>query len=313
MNMLTRLLPVLAVSALVAALAGCNAAPAPCIVQRPPLGGFTIEFQRQGPTPAGCADVDVLGGQTASGPSSPSNWVDNLRFDVYFGNEIVFRSDTLPFDHTTDADGGTVADSALVVTAAQPFPKDPTPEDGQLFCTAQDFPILSGFPPSPPLGVGAAEGLYAIQVSSAKFLNGATYQGSQVQITADITFGTCTATYVGIGVTPSALEGVAPSCREGDDTPCSPFSNPDAGIAIGSGYNANYPITCRADIGKTFVFGPPFSCLAFAPDGTCTQSVDQYCLQLEDDGTCKPENLDPDTRQMGVCFLPKGATFPALR
>jgi hypothetical protein len=93
-----------------------------------------------------------------------------------------------------------------------------------------------------------------------------------------------------------------------DDTPCSPFSNPDAGIAIGSGYNANYPITCRADIGKTFVFGPPFSCLAFAPDGTCTQSVDQYCLQLEDDGTCKPENLDPDTRQIGVCFLPKGAT-----
>ena len=313
MNMSTRPFHVLVVSAIVAALAGCSAAPAPCIVQRPPLGGFSIEFQRQGPAPAGCADVDFLAGQTASGPSSPSSWVDNLRFDVYFGNQIVFRSDTLPFDTTTDADGGTVADSALVVTAAQALPTNPTAEDGQLFCTAQDFPTLSGFPPSPPLGVGGDQGLYAIKVSSAKFLNGATYQGSQVEITADITFGSCTATYVGIGVTPSAVEGVAPSCRDGDDTPCSPFSNPDAGIAVGSGYNANYPITCRADIGKVFVFGPPTACLALAPDGSCAQSVDQYCLSPEQDGTCKPENLDPDTRQMGVCFLPKGATFPALQ
>lgn len=53
-------------------------------------------------------------------------------------------------------------------------------------------------------------------------------------------------------------------------TPCSPFSNPDAGIAIGSGYNSAYPITCRADIGKVFLFGPPFSCLALDQDGNCT-------------------------------------------
>lgn len=310
-----RLFQALAISALLAilALAGCNAAPAPCIVQRPPLGGFTIEFHRDGGTPAGCTDVDVLGGGTASGPSSPTNWVDNLRFDVYFGNKIVFKSDTLPFDVTTDADGGALPDSALVAIAAQPLPTDPTPTNGQLLCTATNFDTLTGFPPAPPLGVGGDQGLYAIDVTSATFLSGATYQGAQVLVNANITFGTCTASYQGIGVTPSALLNIAPACREGDDTPCSPFANPDAGFATGSGYNPNFPITCRADIGEFFVFGPPFSCLTLDQDGNCTNSVDQYCLSPNDDGTCDPANLDPDKRQMGVCFLPKGATFPALK
>ena len=317
-----RLFQALAISALLAilALAGCNAAPAPCIVQRPPLGGFTIEFHRDGGTPAGCTDVDVLGGGTASGPSSPTNWVDNLKFDVYFGNKIVFNSTTLPYFNpedgsgTVDADGGGIPDSQLVAIAAQPLPTDPTVENGQSFCTATNFDTISGFPPAPPLGVGGDQGLYAIDVTSAKFLSGATYQGAQVLVNANITFGTCTASYTGIGVTPSALLNIAPACREGDDTPCSPFANPDAGFATGSGYNPNFPITCRADIGEFFVFGPPFSCLAADDAGTCTQTIDQYCLSLNDDGiTCDPANLDPDKRQQGVCFLPKGATFPALK
>jgi hypothetical protein len=293
-----RLFQALALSALLAilALAGCSAAPAPCIVQRPPLGGFTIEFHRDGGTPAGCTDVDVLGGGTADGPSSPTNWVDNLRFDVYFGNKIVFKSDTLPFDVTTDADGGALADSALVATAAQPLPTDPTPTGGQLLCSATNFNTLSGFPPAPVLGVGGDQGLYAITVNDATFLSGATYQGAQVEVNATITFGTCTANYQGIGVTPSALLNIAPACRVGDDTPCSPFANPDAGFATGSGYNPDFPITCRGDIGEFFVFGPP-----------------PYCLSPNDDGSCDPANVDPDTRQMGVCFLPKGATFPALK
>ncbi|HTS80399.1 MAG TPA: hypothetical protein VMH40_07360, partial [Myxococcaceae bacterium] len=88
---------------------------------------------------------------------------------------------------------------------------------------------------------------------------------------------------------------VAPTCREGDNTPCSPFANPDAGIATGSGYNPNFPITCRADIGEFFIFGPP-----------------PYCLSPNPDGSCDPANVDPDTRQIGICYLPEGATFPAL-
>jgi len=311
--MFNRVLNALASIVVLAVLAGCSAAPAPCIIQRPPLGGYTIEFTRVGVAPSGCADLDVLGGQTASGPSSPSNWVDNLRFDLYFGNKIVFKSDSLPFDTTTDSSGTPLADSALIATAATPLPTDPTAEGNELYCTATNFNEITGFPAFSPLGLSGSEASYGITVTSAKFLNGATYQGSQLQVEATISFGSCSATYQGIGVTPSALLVVAPSCRAGDDTPCSPFANPDAGIAIGSGYNSAYPITCRADIGLVFVFGPPFSCLALDTSGNCTQSVDQYCLSPEADGTCKQENLDPDTRQQGVCFLPKGATFPALK
>ena len=310
--MFTRLFQALVASALLVLLAGCNAAPAPCIIQRPPLGGYTIEFTRDGGAPAGCADINPLAGDSASGPSSPSKWIDNLRYDMYYQNKLVFKTDELPYEATTDADGGVLADAALIATATSPLPTDPTAEGGELYCTSSAFNEVSGFPPFPPLGLGGAEGFYGLQVTQTKFLDGATYQGAQIQVLANITFGSCTASYVGIGVTPSALLNVAPSCREGDNTPCSPYANPDAGIATGSGYNPNFPITCRADIGQYYIFGPPFSCLALDAQGNCTQSVNQYCLSPNDDGTCDQANLDPDTRQIGICFLPEGATFPAL-
>ena len=49
-----RLVPAVLLSA---ALAGCSPAPAPCLIQRVLLGGYTMRFDLKAPAPTGCEAV----------------------------------------------------------------------------------------------------------------------------------------------------------------------------------------------------------------------------------------------------------------
>jgi len=276
-TMYTRIVRALLIATVGGLVACSGMPPPPCFVQRPALGGYAVLFERQVAAPAGCVDVDFLGGGSPGpGPSSPKQWWENLRIDLYTNQLIVFRSDTLPYYNPAHPNyPAPIPDDAFISKGT--LPRDPTPEGGQQICTVTDFSAIGE--PSDPLGLGGAEAQYGIHVTEAKFLNGARYQGSMALFTADITFGTCTAKYQGIGLTPSAYlgllgQGTQPSCL--NDADCSPFAGPDPSRSLGSGYNADYDVTCRTDIGAVFEFGPE----------------------------------DP---QEGVCYTKPGATFPALK
>src|SRR5215813_9471616 len=69
-----------------AVLTGCpSAAPAPCLIQRPPLQGYTIKFTLTGTPPAGCENV------------LPTEYGDNWRFDGFTEGAIWVKSDNRPY------------------------------------------------------------------------------------------------------------------------------------------------------------------------------------------------------------------------
>src|SRR5689334_12214294 len=89
MNMHTRisgLQTVLLAAISLVGLTGCpTAAPAPCLIQRPPLQGYTIKFTLQGTAPAGCEAV------------LPAIYADNWRFDGFNEGAIWVKSDSMPY------------------------------------------------------------------------------------------------------------------------------------------------------------------------------------------------------------------------
>ena len=73
-------------AALLASLAGCqSAAPAPCLIQRPSLGGYTMKLTLQGTAPAGCETI------------LPPIFGDNWRLDGYSDRAIYMKSDLIPW------------------------------------------------------------------------------------------------------------------------------------------------------------------------------------------------------------------------
>jgi hypothetical protein len=281
----TQIVKALVAGAVLAGLVGCSAADAPCIIQRPPVGGYSILFKRQSALPAGCTNATIndfqvdpdtgvlsLVSPPASGGVSPDQWWDNWRFDLYtVGQQLVFRSDYQPTPGDGEPDDLYISKGTL--------PHDPTTEGAQKICTSSDMSSITA--DSDPLSLGGSETTYAIHATEVKFLDGARYQGSQLQITADLTFGSCTATYIGVGLAPSAFLGVVAPCPAGADQDkfCSPFEDLSIGRSTGSGYNPDYPVVCRTDIGLHFEFGDTTG------------------------------GGDP---QQGVCFVQDDATFPAL-
>jgi len=82
----TSSLLVLVLGTMSAGLLGCpSAAPAPCIIQRPPLQGYTMKFTLKGTAPAGCQNT------------LPSIFGDNWRFDGFEGNNILAKSDSMAY------------------------------------------------------------------------------------------------------------------------------------------------------------------------------------------------------------------------
>ncbi len=216
------LLPVL--SALV--LTACpTAAPAPCLIQRPPLQGYTIKFTLQGTAPAGCENI------------LPTIFADNWRFDGFSDREIYVKSDSMPYPD----EGGPNSP----VLGHGTFSEAP---DADNICTIADItPMTSD---TDVLGLGLSNLVY--HPKNLRFLDGARYQGSTFEGDVDITFGTCTGSYRMQGLTPSPI-GLLGPCE--DDSLCDPFGDPANGI-FASGINPDYAVACvKEDWVTTFLTG----------------------------------------------------------
>jgi len=224
-------LRVVMVASFAALLAGCpTAAPPPCQIQRPPLGGYTIKFTLRGTAPAGCEN------------NLPPIYADNWRIDGYSDQQIYMKADSMPYP-----DRGGDPDPSHSVLGKGTLPAVP---DAQSICTIPDVTPMEA--DIDPLGLGPGQETYIYKVSQMQFLDGARYQGSTFAATVDITFGTCTGTYDAQGLTPSQLKG----CVSDDN--CDPFADPSKGRPTGSGINPDYAIACTMEDWVTeFLTGDP--------------------------------------------------------
>jgi len=202
------------------ALTGCpTAAPSPCLIQRPPLQGYTMKFTLQGSPPAGCETV------------LPTQFGDNWRFDGFNEQAIWVKSDSIPYPEGDDG-GPTSTVLGHGTMSATP--------DGDNICTIPDISAFGGEAPDFPVS-GTINLSY--HATALRFLDGARYQGSTFEGSVDATFGTCTGTYQVQGLTPSPVQSIG-ACT--DDTTCDPFGDPAKGI-FASGLNPDYAIACVKD------------------------------------------------------------------
>jgi hypothetical protein len=269
-----------------AALTACSAASAPCLAARQGVGGYGVEFVRQGPAPAGCANIPVTqfhvdpdNGLTAepalTGPSSPEVWFDGWLTELYKSGQTADSQSVLNVASNVsviqgNGFGGNTPPFPNVGQAL--FPPDPG-ADGN--CTVNDVSAMTdtGF-----TFVGAAEDGLTYKINSITFLGGTEFQGFMFTADVDITFGTCTAKYTAHGLAPNVYIGFlnanANTCAD-TATDCDPNADLNANPprSLGSGYNPKFKIECRTDLGAAFV----------NPGGE------------------------------GVCFAPAGATFPWLQ
>ena len=195
-------------------LAGCSAAPAPCLIQRVLLGGYTLRLDRQGPPAGGCE------------ANLPATFGDNWTFEAYPDGSVGVTSDRIEL-------GGDTAHQGLgtgKLTATEP--------DAQNYCYVTDVSEMRG--DVNPFGLPAGQERLSYVPSRLTFLDGATYQGSTFEAQVQVTVGTCTGTYLAQALTPSQ---VGRPCS--DDTTCDPNADPTAGRPAGSGINADYAVACQ--------------------------------------------------------------------
>jgi hypothetical protein len=256
-------------------LTACSAAPPPCLVARPGIRGYGVLLVRNGPAPDGCTDLPVtaFGFDAKGNPvvtplparGSPALFFDGWRTDLYKSKPDISSADELAIHSDLMA---LPKDASTVVRTAWPA----TPDSQQL-CTVKDVPAMTD-KTADPLGIGGTETELTYKISTMTFLDGAKYAGLQFTADVEATFGTCTSSYTASGLAPSVYEGFlngnANNCSS--DADCDPNADVSAG-RVGSGYNPDFKVVCRKDIGAAFV----------NPDGS------------------------------GVCFAPDGATFPFLK
>jgi hypothetical protein len=220
-----------------AVLTGCpTAAPAPCLIQRPPLQGYTMKFDLQGTAPAGCETV------------LPTTFADNWRFDGFSDRAIWVKSDSIPYP---DGDEGGPSSLVLGHGTMSDVP------DADDICTIPDMTSFGGEAPDFPVS-GTINLSY--HAKNLRFLDGARYQGSTFEGDVDATFGSCTGTYKVQGLTPSPIGLIGP-CE--DDSLCDPFGDPAKGI-FASGINPDYAVACvKEDWVTNYLTGDPTQGICF--------------------------------------------------
>ena len=202
-------------AALLASLAGCqSAAPAPCLIQRPSLGGYTMKLTLQGTPPAGCETI------------LPPIFGDNWRLDGYSDRAIYMKSDLIPWP----PEGGS---PVLPVLGMGTLSEETV--DG--ICTIPDVTEMRT--DINPLGIG--QPILAYHAHDMRFLSGARYQGAEFEATVDVTLGSCNGTYQAQALTPTQTGG---TCITDED--CNPFGDPTAGRPA-SGINPDFAVACTKD------------------------------------------------------------------
>jgi hypothetical protein len=199
-----------------ALLSACqSAAEAPCLIQRPPLGGYTMKFTLHGAAPAGCEAI------------LPPIFGDNWRMDMYDNRAVYMKSDLMLYPE----DGGDPNHPVLGHGTLSEVPADG-------ICTIPDVTEMRS--DTDPLGIG--QDTLAYHAHDMKFLSGARYQGATFEAAVDVTIGSCTAPYDVQAITPSQAPG---SCVT--DVDCDPFADPANGRPLGSGINSDFAVACTKD------------------------------------------------------------------
>jgi len=225
----TSSLLVLALGTLSAGLLGCpTAAPAPCIIQRPPLQGYTMKFTLNGTAPAGCENT------------LPAIFGDNWRFDGFADNNIWVKSDSMIYPDEGGPNSPVLGHGVLSQVP-----------DADNICTIPDMTPMHS-PDAPWIGPPEIDLTY--HAKNLRFLDGARYQGSTFEGEVDVTIDGCTGNYAVQGLTPSPIGSVGP-CDT--DAVCDPFGDPANGI-FPSGLNPDYAIACiKEDWVTNFLTGDP--------------------------------------------------------
>jgi hypothetical protein len=224
---MTRIVQMLGLGAVLAALAGCSAAPAPCLIQRPPLGGYINKLTIKGTVPPGCEN------------NLPTTYADNLRWDGYSDQLVVVKADSMPYP-----DKGGDPDPSHQVVGQGKLSVNPDPNN---ICTIPDVSLMEA--DVDPFGLGPGQEKFSYKISNVQLLDGARYQGSTYQADFHVVIGTCQADYTSQALSPGVF------CASDDD--CNPFADPSKGRAVGSGINPDYSVFCDLTSWATTYTGDP--------------------------------------------------------
>jgi len=209
-------------------LAGCSAAPAPCLIQRPALGGYQNKFTI-----------------VAAKPACPDIFADNLRWDKYTAGLVVAKSDSMPYNTDTNPDQG--GDPNLAHSPLGSGTMTDAPDSNNI-CTVPSLTHMQ----SDTSFLGALQ----YDFTDIHFLDGARYQGSTYEAKVHVVMDACNADYTVQALTPSAF------CAVDDD--CNPLAEPDKGRSVGSGLNPDFAVACiKDDWVITYVTGDPNTGLCF--------------------------------------------------
>ena len=196
-----------------------------CAIQRPGLGGYAIVFTQTAARTGTC------------GATAPTDLPDRMG-DIYTMDK--FREDQTQLGVRPGSLANVVGTTIQLPKPASlglgDFPSNVPAADST--CTVSTVTAMTG--------EGSAAGR-EIQLSNVKFLSGALYQGSQVEMDATYTVAGCSRTYHGIGITPIV------GCSTSDTNACNPTGDPGAGLPA-SGINPAYPVACDAAAGALFPF-----------------------------------------------------------
>jgi hypothetical protein len=198
-----------------------------CYIQRPALGGYGIIFTATAAATGTCtpAETAELGDTIGDIYTMDKFREDQSQVGVRPGSLLDVNPAT-----------GRIAPPTAVGLALGDF-ANLTP-DANHTCTVPTLTSASG--------VNTSAGR-SIDLSNLVFLTGSLYQGSQLEIDATYTVGSCSRTYHGLGITPVV------DCDPAATNACDPFGNPGAGVPA-SGLNPSFPVTCNATNGALLPF-----------------------------------------------------------
>jgi hypothetical protein len=197
-----------------------------CFIQRPALGGYAIVYSATAAATGTCtpAENTILADRMGDIYTMDKFRADQSQLGIRPGSLLSVVGSTIQLPTTASLGLGDF--------------QSLTP-DANHTCLVPTLTAMTG-----EAGSAAGRG---IQLSNIKFLTGSLYQGSQVEMDATYTVGTCSRTYHGIGITPIV------GCDPADANACNAIGNPGAGIPA-SGINPSYPVACDAAAGALFPF-----------------------------------------------------------
>lgn len=235
---------------------GCDQPRVACVTGR---GDFAAKYTLRSGTGA-CAGMkgEVVGVQSYNASNGDRPDLEKISVAlraVSLGDLVQHAEDQALTDTTPGHQPYALGAFSTPVPGGDDFCAVPTLAPAQ-----QDLPLVPAIPPDPtvPNDPGTPE-QPATSVkyawSDVRVYVTAAATGTQFAAELEYTQDGCTAQYHVVAVYPAV------SCADADGKPssalCSPDADPDAGIAVGSGINPDFPVVCDPDLLLCVLTGEP--------------------------------------------------------